>query len=129
MAETVLTIGGVDFSGYLAGEDGYQITAYDVDGENAGETMAGVMVRDRVGEKEKGQFKCRPLTGEEAAKLLEAIHPEYVYVEWLSPRLGFRSQFKCYSNNKPASYLFRRSDGTVWWKDISFPLIEVSCHD
>lgn len=128
MSEQVLFINGHDYSGFLAAEDGYKITEYDVDGENAGETMDGTMIRDRIGAKEKGQFACRPLTDPEARQLLNDLHHEYVTVVWFSPRLGLRESFRCYSNNKPATFLFRKPDGTVWWKDISFPLIEVRCH-
>lgn len=128
MSEQMLIINGEDFSSYLAAEDGYQITEYDMDGPEAGETMAGTMIRDRIGSKEKGQFKCRALREDEAKKLLNAIHPEYVWVSWMSPRLGMRKSFRCYSNNKPATYLFRKADGTIWWSSISFPLIEVECH-
>lgn len=128
MSERVLFINGRDYSGFLSNEDGYQITEYDVDGESAGETTDGTMIRDRIGAKEKGQFKCRPLTETEARQLLNDLYHEYVDVSWLSPRMGQRETFRCYSNNKPATFLFRKPDGTVWWSGISFPLIEVACH-
>jgi hypothetical protein len=81
------------------------------------------MVRGRVSSKEKIECKARPLRQSESEILLTLIFPEYVQVRYLSPRRG-RVTARMYSNNVPATFLFEKSDGTLWWKDITFPLVE-----
>ena len=44
-------------------------------------------------------------------------------VEYVDPLFGPRSaQF--YSNNVPGTFCMLKPDGTGWWDDISFPLVE-----
>ena len=56
--------------------------------------------------------------------MLNAIYPEYVTVTYDDPMLG-RVVKTMYSNNNPASFCILKPDGTEWWNEISFPLIEV----
>lgn len=124
MTNKLLIIDGVDFTGYLKASGGYAVKRNDVDGENAGRTMDATLLRDRRAVKMELTLTCRPLTGAEAKKLLNAIYPEFVTVTYNDPRLGIRSNIPMYSNNVPAEYLFRKPDGTEWWDGIKFPLIE-----
>lgn len=120
----LLIIDGENYTGYLKASGGYAIKRNDVDGENAGRTMDATMYRDRQAVKMELTLACRPLTGAEANKILNAIYPEFVTVTYRDPRVGLRSNVQMYSNNVPSEFLFRKPDGTEWWDGIKFSLIE-----
>ena len=95
----------------------------DIDSAKAGRTLAGKMNRGRVTMKVKLDISCRSLNQAEAQALLNLIYPEYVWVEYVDPLLGPRiAEF--YSNNVPATFCMLKPDGTGWWDDVSFPLVE-----
>lgn len=120
----LLVIDGENFTGFIK-RGGYKWKRNDVDGEDAGRiTMDAKMFRDRKAIKSELTIECRPLTGAETKRLLSAIKPEYVTISYLHPEEGFLENVDFYSNNVPASYMFRKPDGTCWWDGISFPLIE-----
>lgn len=122
---TLLRINGTDYTGYLKASGGYALKRNDVDGENSGRvTMDVVMQRDRRAVKMELTLACRPLTGAEARKILNEIYPEFVTVDYYDPRVGLVEGVQMYSNNVPAEFLFRKTDGTEWWDGIKFPLIE-----
>lgn len=125
MTNKLLIIDGEDFTGYLKASGGYAVKRNDVDGENSGRvTMDATMHRDRRAVKMELTLACRPLTGAETRKLLNAIYPEFVTVTYNDPRIGIRENVQMYSNNVPSEYLFQKPDGTEWWDGIKFPLIE-----
>lgn len=117
-----LKIDGTDVTDYIA-NGGVQWQRSDVDGEGAGRDLTGDLRRNRVATKRRLDITCRPLTSTEAQTLLTAIMPEWVTVEYLDPQAGAVTR-TMYSNNNPATYLMRQSDGTEWWQGITFPLIE-----
>lgn len=121
----LLIIDGVNFTGYLKASGGYAVKRNDIDGENAGRTtMDYEMHRDRKKVVTELTLECRPLTGAETRKLLNAIYPEFVSVTYNDPRVGIRENIRMYSNNVTSQYLFTKPDGTEWWDGIKFPLIE-----
>lgn len=117
-----LKINGTDVTDCIA-NGGVQWQRSDVDGEGAGRDLTGDLRRNRVATKRRLDITCRPLRSEEAKKVLTAIMPEWVTVEYLDPQAGAVTR-TMYSNNNPATYLMWQSDGTEWWKGITFPLIE-----
>ena len=118
-----LKIDGVDITDYIA-YNGLKWQRNDVESPNAGRTLAGTMVRDRVATKIRLDVKCRPLTSDELRTILNLINPVYITVEYNDPMTGHRSG-KFYSNNVPASFHMVGSDGNEWWSEVSFPLVEV----
>ena len=115
-------IDGTDITGYIA-HKGLEWSRNDIDGQNAGRALDGTMIRDRVATKIRLDISCRPLKVPELKKLLNLIEPEYVEVQYDDPMMGRRTG-TFYANNNPASYCIRQPDGTEWWHDISFPLVE-----
>jgi len=115
-------IGGVDMTPYVA-FGGLKWQRNDIDGEDAGRTMDGTMIRNRKTMKVRLDITCRPLTGSEAATVLAAIQNEFVTVDYDDPMLGSRTSVQFYSNNVPASYLMYKGT-TDYWGGITFPLIE-----
>ena len=96
MSNKLLIIDGEDFTGYIDANGGYGVTRNDVESDKAGRTMDATMHRDRIAVKMKLQIKCRPLTGAECKKLLNAIYPEYVTITYNDPRVGIRDNVEMY---------------------------------
>lgn len=122
MAVYRFTINGVSILNYLA-EDGIKWQRNDVESEDAGRTLDGIMHRDRVASKVRLDIKCRPLKDAEAMAVLSAIKPEFVTVRYIDPQDGSVTR-TMYSNNIPAICATVRPDGTALWKGLEFPLIE-----
>ena len=122
MATFRFTINGVSIVSYIA-EDGIKWQRNDIEIEDAGRTLDGVMHRDRVDSKVRLDIKCRPLKSSEAMAVLGAIKPEFVTVRYIDPQDGSVTR-TMYSNNIPAICATINPDGTAVWKGIEFPLIE-----
>lgn len=118
----VLRINGVNILPYVA-HQGIKWQRNDLDAPDSGRTLDGVMQRARVSSKIRLDITCRPLKSDEARIVLNAIYPEYVSVEYTDPMQGLVTK-QMYSNNNPASHMLLQPDGTEWWNDITFPLIE-----
>lgn len=118
-----LIVNGVDMLPYVAYEDGIKWQRGDVDSPNSGRTLDGLMHRGRVATKIRLDIKCRPLTAAEISIVLNAILPEYVTVQYTDPMYGLVTK-TFYSNNNPATHMLLMEDGTEYWKDITFPLVE-----
>lgn len=124
MIEPLLIIDGYDFSGYIK-RGGYKWKRNDIDSDRSGRiTMTMEMYRERIAIKSELTIECRPLTGAETKRILQAIEPEFVTISYLHPSRGRQDNVRFYSNNVPASFMFRKQDGTLWWDGITFPLIE-----
>lgn len=95
----------------------------DVDGPNAGRTLDGTMVRDRVGEKDRLDITCRPLLAEELSTILQLINPVFVTVRYTSPLTNTLVTKTMYSNNVPATFCMKKGNKD-YWMGVSFPLIE-----
>lgn len=118
-----LSIGGVDITPYIANR-GLKWQLSDIDSSDAGRTMDGLMHRGRVTSKVRLDVTCRPLTSAEASIVLTAIYPEWLTVTYVDPKENATVTKTMYSNNRPASHLIQRKDGSTYWDGISFPLIE-----
>ena len=118
----VLKIDGTDITPYIAFR-GITWQRGDVESENAGRTLDGILHRGRVGTKIRLDITRRPLTAAEAGVVLNAIYPEWVTVQYTDPMSGLVTK-TMYSNNNPATFLMGEPDGTEWWNGITFPLIE-----
>lgn len=113
----------VDMVKYVAHDDGFKWTRYDIDSPNTGRTLDGLMHRGRVATKIRLDIKCRPLTATELSTVLNAILPEYVSVTYSDPMLGTVTK-TMYSNNNPAAYAIKDAANVEWWDGITFPLVE-----
>jgi len=122
--DTGITIDGVDVTPYIA-HQGVKWTRSDVDGPNAGRTITGLMIRDRVATKIRLDITCRPLTGDELHTLLNVILPVFVQVTYEDPMLGLVTK-TMYANNNSVTYFKKKTeDGNIeYWIEGSFPLVE-----
>ena len=117
-----LTVNGVDMTKYIA-YGGIKWQRYDVDSPNSGRAMDSKMYRGRISTKIRLDITCRLLTASEVHTVLNAILPEYVTVTYDDPMLGTVTK-QMYSNNNPAVYEMKKSNGMEYWSGVTFPLIE-----
>ena len=137
LIDSKITIDGVDITPYIAYQ-GVQWSRNDVDGPNAGRTMSGLMIRDRVATKIRLDITCRPLKTDELRTLLNLIYPEFVTVVYEDPMQGMVSK-TMYANNNKAQFLQKyepeetdcqwicgKDPGQPYerWFNITFPLVE-----
>lgn len=118
---TGISIDGTDITDLIA-HQGVQWKRNDIDGPNAGRTLSGLMIRDRVSTKIRLDITCRPLTNDEANTLLNLLYPEFVTVVYEDPMEGVVSK-TMYANNNGAKFLLAR-DSSELWGNVTFPLIE-----
>ena len=118
---TGITIDGTDITDLIAFQ-GVQWKRSDIDGPNAGRTLSGLMIRDRVATKIRLDITCRPLNNTELNTLLNLIYPEFVTVVYEDPMEGVVSK-TMYSNNNGAKFFIAR-DNSELWGNITFPLVE-----
>lgn len=122
LISTGITIDGTDITDYIA-TGGVQWKRNDIDGPNAGRTMSGLMIRDRVATKIRLDITCRPLNLTELRTLLNLIYPEFVTVTYDDPMYGTVSK-TMYANNNGAQFWLKAGDSTEYWSNVSFPLVE-----
>lgn len=115
-------INGTDITKYIA-QSGIKWTRNDIDAPGSGRTMSGKMMRGRVATKIRIDITCVPLQKDDLRRLLNLILPEFVTVTYEDPMYGLVTK-TMYSNNNPATYWMQWENGTEWYTDISFPLVE-----
>lgn len=118
-----VVINGRDITPWIAFQ-GVKWSRNDVDGPNAGRNLQGTMIRDRVATKIRLDITCIPLTDSEHRILMNLISGETVTVNVTDPMRGNVSMVM-YSNNHGSQHMITRKNGTEYWDNISFPLIEV----
>lgn len=116
-------VNGVDITPYIAYQ-GFKWTRNDIDSDETGRTLDGTLQRTRVATKVRLDITCRPLLTSEASEVLTAIMPVFVQVTYPDPQQGTNITKTMYSNNNPASFCTKESDGREYWNGITFPLIE-----
>ena len=77
-----------------------------------------------VATKRQLDSECNPLTDAQANTLLPLVAPEYVWVNYRDPALGWRTGVKMLSGNAPAAAMTMMG-GVLYWSGISFRLTEV----
>lgn len=109
-----------DFVGYQA----VNWQKVDSEGANAGMTLSGLTIRDRIASKVRLDITCRPLSGADLRSLLTLLSPEFVSVTYEDPLEGLVTK-SMYTNTNEASILFAKpSYSTEYWANIAFQLIE-----
>lgn len=137
LIDTRIKIDGTDITNYIA-FNGVKWSRNDIDGPNAGRSMSGLMIRDRVATKIRLYITCRPLNQDELHTLLNLILPEFVTVTYDDPLYGIVSK-TMYANNHGAQFMLKKQphvselwrmchgtepDPVEYWTSVSFPLIE-----
>lgn len=115
---------GISIVPYI-GEGGIEWSWNGVDGPDAGRTMDALMHRGLVAIKAKCQLSLLWMDKTVARSIHRAIMPEYVTVitdtvPWESGTVTYRM----YSNNVSQKCLTEYTDGTKFYGDLEFPLVE-----
>ncbi len=123
LISTGIKIDGTDITDLIAYQ-GVQWKRNDIDGPNAGRTLSGLMIRDRVATKIRLDITCRILNREEVRTLLNLLMPEFVSVTYDDPMDGVVTR-TMYANNNEAKFLRSLdNDSDELWDNVTFPLVE-----
>lgn len=123
LISTRIKIDGTDITELIAYQ-GVQWKRNDIDGPNAGRTLSGLMIRDRVATKIRLDITCRILNREEVRTLLNLLIPEFVSVTYDDPMDGVVTR-TMYANNNEAKFLRSLdNDSDELWDNVKFPLVE-----
>lgn len=123
LISTRIKIDGTDITELIAYQ-GVQWKRNDIDGPNAGRTLSGLMIRDRVATKIRLDITCRILNREEVRTLLNLLMPEFVSVTYDDPMDGVVTR-TMYANNNEAKFLRSLdNDSDELWNNVTFPLVE-----
>lgn len=117
-------IDGTDITQYMDWS-GLKYGVNDLDSEEAGRTLDGIMHRSRVSTKIRWDVRTKKLTTSEIQKLMQLIRPEWVTLTCTDLCLGERT-YQAYSNNYSVETVATglNVDGEILWSEFSFPLIE-----
>lgn len=123
LISTGIKIDGTDITDLIAYQ-GVQWKRNDIDGPNAGRTLSGLMIRDRVATKIRLDITCKQLTLSEVRMLLNLLMPEFVSVTYDDPMDGLVTR-TMYANNNGAQFLMGKNNDTEeYWDNVTFPLVE-----
>lgn len=86
--------------------------------------LTGATYGGMVATKREITSACKPLPSDKAQTLLQLVAPEYVYINYLDPELGWRTSVRMLSANSPAAVI-REIRGALYWQGISIKLTEV----
>lgn len=120
----IFEVDGVDITPYM-NWDGLKYGTNDLDSEEAGRTLDGIMHRSRVATKIRWDVQVKKLTTPQLQTLLQLIRPEWVTLRCTDLCLGERT-YRAYSNNYSVEVCGTGLgvDGEILWSEFSFPLIE-----
>ena len=100
---------------------GYSIGIMDI--SKAERNAAGTMVIDRIATKRKIDIQWAFLSREDASQVLKLVAPVFFEVEYTDPQDDVIKTGMFYCGDRKAGALGYQ-DGVIWYKDISFNLIE-----
>lgn len=124
MIDFVFAINGTDITPYMNWE-GLKYGVNDLDSDEAGRTLDGMMHRSRVATKVRWDVKTKKLTTPQVQTLMQLIRPEWVDLTCTDLCTGTRT-FRAYSNNYSVETVATgvNVDGEILWSEFTFPLIE-----
>jgi hypothetical protein len=121
-ARPCFVIGSTDYISYIQ-MDGIKWECNDLDSEESGRTLDGVMHRARVAQKRKITVSLNPLKTEDFSAISAAIAGEYVDVKILDPKEGDQVTFTFYGSAIKSATM--ADDGVdCYWSGGQFSLIE-----
>ena len=113
------TISGQNYASYISE---LKWARNDLDSEDSGRTLDGIMQRSRVAIKRKLTITLKALTQEQMILITAAIEPQFIDLTYIDPRLGSTTKTFYGSSIEAAVLIFR--NGTAVWENGSFSLIE-----
>lgn len=117
----VFKIDGVDFTDLLP-EGAIAWSRNDLDSDETGRTLDGIMHRTRIAIKRKLSISTRRLTTEEVLGLNSALQNPFISVTYLDPLDGMTT--KTFYGSTVESTTQISMDGETYWTGTTFNLIE-----
>lgn len=115
-------INEIDYIQYIKC-DGIEWECNDLDSEESGRTLDGLMHRSKVTEKRKITVNLIPVITEVFSEISQALNEEFVDIKILDPKLGAQTVFTFYGSSiKAATMFFDGND--CKWTGGQFNLIE-----
>ncbi|WP_353853116.1 DUF6711 family protein [Dehalobacter restrictus] len=121
MTAPTFQIDGTDYIQHIL-KGGIKWSRNDIDGEDSGRTLDGIMHRNRVAIKRKLTVNMGRLTQSQIEAVTAAIEPEFINVTFVDPRLG--TVAKTFYGSSVDSTNQKFQDGEVYWEGTTFSLIE-----
>ncbi len=125
MARPFYRVNGVDMVPFLI-EKGVSWSEEDIDEDNSGRTLDGVMQRGLVARKDKHELSYRELTAAETQIVLQAFESQYVTVSTnFHPKRSGTVTLTMYNSSRKAAVSYIDEDGEdVTWQIETIALIE-----
>lgn len=120
---TSLKINGTEIAGYIK-IDGFQWQRNDLDGSGAGRSVTGLAIRDLIATKIRLDCTCRELTGAERATLEGLLFAAEFLTVTCDDSIFRGSSRTMYCNSMSSGFSRRKANGTEYWKDCKFVLVE-----
>lgn len=119
-----LIINDTDYIKHVAQNGGIKWSLNDLDSEDAGRTLDGVMHRARIATKHKFVITCVPINGEVLAEICSAIRAETFEAILVNPETNEEHVYTFYSSSVEGATAVDLGEETLW-EGVTFPLIEV----
>ena len=120
---TSLKINGTEIAGFIK-VDGFEWQRNDVDGSGAGRAVTGKAIRDLIATKIRLDCTCRELTSAERTTL-EGLLFAAEFLTVTSDDSIFRGSSRTmYCTSMSSGFSRRKQNGTEYWKDSKFVLVE-----
>lgn len=120
---TSLKINGTEIAGFIK-VDGFEWQRNDVDGSGAGRTVTGKEIRDLIATKIRLDCTCRELTSAERTTLEGLLFAAEFLTVTCDDAIFRGSSRTMYCNAMSSGFSRRKQNGTEYWKDSKFVLVE-----
>lgn len=120
---TSLTVNDTEIAGLIKME-GFDWQRNDIDGSGAGRSVSGKAIRDLVATKIRLDIACREMTGAERTALESLLFSDQFLTVECDDAIFRGSARTMYCSAMSASFSRRKADGTEFWKDVKFVLVE-----
>lgn len=121
MTTPTFQIDETEFIQYVV-KGGIKWSRNDIDQDDSGRTLDGVMHRNRVTTKRNLTVNMSRMTQNEIEIVAAALEPEFINVTFVDPALGKIT--KTFYGSALDSTIQKFRDGKVYWEGTSFSLIE-----
>ena len=119
--EAVFKINGTDYTNLIQ-EGGIKWSRNDLDSQESGRTLDGVMHRTRIASKIKLSVTCMRMTTDTMIKLNTALSPVFISVTYLDPINGVVTRTFYGSTVEATTQIVL--EGKTYWEGTTFNLIE-----
>ena len=120
---TSLKINGTEIAGFIK-VDGFEWQRNDVDGSGAGRSVTGKAIRDLIATKSRLDGTSRELTSAERTTLEGLLFAAEFLTVTCDDAIFRGSSRTMYCSAMSSGFSRRKQNGTEYWKDSKFVLVE-----